>query len=149
LTDDLPWGEKKEITLASAPLRDLFLSAAASAVYSLQEKEEKGLGCQTIVGLLLIAIYMSSHQQLHTILLTVKDDQTLLERIKTDLPGVCWETSTKLFTKFWGGSKGRFVPSGFDFKMTFADNMSRFELVVAELKELLKLVNSCVNGLLA
>jgi hypothetical protein len=72
LTDDLSWGEEKEIILASAPSRDFFLSAAASAVYSLQEKEEKGLDCDTIFGLLLIAIYMSSYQQLYTILLTIQ-----------------------------------------------------------------------------
>jgi hypothetical protein len=72
LTDDLSWGEEKEIILASAPSRDFFLSAAASAVYSLQEKEEKGLDCNTIFGLLLIAIYMSSYQQLYTILLTIQ-----------------------------------------------------------------------------
>jgi hypothetical protein len=69
LTNNLPQGKEKKITLASARLRDLFMSAAAPTVCSLQEKEEKSLGCCTIVGLLLIAIHMSSHQQPHMILL--------------------------------------------------------------------------------
>jgi hypothetical protein len=146
LTDDLSWGEEKQITLASAPSRDFFLSAAASAVYSLQEKEEFCLDCGTIVGLLLIAIYMSSHRQLHIILLTVRDDAKLLERIKTDLPGVYCETSEKLFPKFWGGGEQRFCTSAFDFHHCFVEDHPRFKRAVAELKELLKLVNSSLDS---
>ncbi len=146
LTDDLPWGEEKQITLASAPSRDFFLSAAASAVYSLQEKEEFCLDCGTIVGLLLISIYMSSCRQLHIILLTIRDDAKLLERIKTDLPGVYCDASKRLFPKFWGGGDQRFCTSAFEFHDIFVEDYPRFERAVAELKELLKLVNSSLDS---
>ena len=149
LSDDLPWVTKDDvegdsvsyILVASAPSRDMFLSTAASAVYNMRQLDE-GPGCHTTVGLLLICLYMSSYQQLHTILRTIKDDPCLLERIETDLPRVYWDTSEQLSPKFWGGAHARFVPSGFDFKLQFVDNNAKFEVAVSELKELLKLVNT-------
>jgi hypothetical protein len=149
LSDDLPWVTKDDvegdsvscILVASAPSRDLFLSTAASAVCNMRQLDE-GPGCHTTVGLLLICLHMSSYQQLHTILRTIKDDPCLLERIETDLPRVHWDASEQLFPKFWGGAHARFVPSGFDFKLQFVENNTKFEAAVSELKELLKLVNA-------
>jgi hypothetical protein len=140
LTDSLSWGDEKKIVMASAPSRDFFLSTAASAICNL--RQAGGLGCHTTVGLLLIALYMSSYEQLHTIMLTIEKDPTLLERIKTDQPGAYWVTSVDIFEKFWGGSPARFSPSGFDFKATFVEDKPRFEDAVVQLKELLKLVNT-------
>jgi hypothetical protein len=140
LSDSLTWGDENRIVVASAPSRDFFLSAAASAICNL--RQAGGLGCHTLVGLLLIAIYMSSYEQLHTIMRTIKEDPKRLERIKTDLPGAYWDASVGIFEKFWGGAPARFAPSGFDFKETFVDNKPKFELAVVQLKELLKLVNT-------
>jgi hypothetical protein len=86
---------------------------------------------------------MILHEQLHTVMLTIKEDPTLLERIKTDQPGACWDTSVDLFKKFWGGAPARFAPSGFDFKETFFDDKPKLEQeAVVQLKELLKLVGA-------
>jgi hypothetical protein len=152
LTEELSWGKEdvgeghhlRCITAASAPSRDLFLSAAASAVYNLRQKKD-GPSCHTMVGLLLVCMYMSSYQQFYTIMLSIKGDPMLLDRINTDLPSVYWDTSEKLFPKFWGGAKARFVPSGFDFKLLFVDDKTKFEVAVGELKELLKLVNTTLD----
>ena len=44
---------------------------------------------------------------------------------------------------FWGGKLPRFSPSALKFNEVFVDNPFNFDLGVVELKELLKLVNSC------
>jgi hypothetical protein len=96
-----------------------------------------------LVGLLMIAIYMSSYQQLYAIVETVKGDPGLLIRIGSDLPRTYWEVSEQLFPgKFWGGRHARFSPSSLNFKKVFVDDTTKFEVVVGELKEHLKLVNS-------
>jgi hypothetical protein len=154
LNDDLPWETEtnghfrplRYIRAASAPSRDLFLSLAASAVYNLQEVQEEGLGCHTTIGLLLIAMYMSTYQQLYAIGAVIQGDEVYLKRIQTDLPGAYWEISDKLYPgRFWGGKQPRFSPSGMDFKKTFVENKTNFEVAVGELKELLKLVNTTVD----
>ena len=43
---------------------------------------------------------------------------------------------------FCGGAKAHFLPSGFDFKLLFVGNKTKYEVVVGELKELLKLGNT-------
>jgi hypothetical protein len=50
--------------------------------------------------------------------------------------------------EIWGGSQTCFLPFSFDFKKTFVDDKPRFELAVAELKQLLKLVNSSSESVL-
>ena len=151
LNDDLPWvGEMDEqgtilkyMKAASAPSRDYFLSAATSAIYNLQLKEV-GLSCHSMVGLLLIAMYMNRYQHFHAIVGTITKDSCLFKKMQTDLPGTYLETSDILFpNNFWGGKHPRFSPSGFNFKEVFVENQFNFELAVRELKELLKLVNTC------
>ncbi len=119
LNDDLPWESESQghfrplryIRAASAPSRDLFLSLAVSAVYNLQVQEE-GLGCHTTIGLLLIAMYMSTYQQLYAIGAVIKGDEGYFKRMQTDLPGAYWEISDKLYPgRFWGGKHPRFSPS--------------------------------------
>jgi hypothetical protein len=152
LTEDLPWEKEdggdnnglRSIRTASAPSRDLFLSAAVSAVCNLRQQVE-GRFCHTTVGLLLVCLYMSSYKQLHQVMLTMKDDPELSNRIATDLPGAYWDTSENLYPRFWGGANARFVPSGFDFKELFVDNKTNFEVAVGGLKELLKLVNTSLD----
>jgi hypothetical protein len=153
LTDDLPWVTETRghfrtlvyIRAATAPSRDLFLSLAASAISNLGVEEE-GLDCNTTVGMLLIALYMCTYQQLYAITAVMKGDEGYLKRMKTDLPGTFWEISDKLYPgSFWGGKQPRFSPSGFDFKKTFVENKTSFEVAVGELKELLKLVNTTVD----
>jgi hypothetical protein len=73
LDDNLPWeeliiGEEVICTfikVASSPTRDTFLSLAASAVNNLQLQEEDR-GCHATVGILLIAMYMSTYQHFYT-----------------------------------------------------------------------------------
>jgi hypothetical protein len=154
LMNDLPWvtSEMDEqvtpvryIKAASAPSRDFFLSTASSAIYNLQLRDVV-LSCDSLVGLLLIAIYMSSFQQFYAILVEITNDQKLLERINTDLPGTYWEISEKLFPgKFWGGMAPRFSSSSLNFKEVFVDNQFNFPVAVRELKELLKLVNTSLD----
>ena len=94
LIDDLVWenaidAQGKEWRLfraAPAPTRDYFLSAASSVIYNLREVVVD-LRCDTMVGLILIAMYMCSFQQLYAILSTIKGDPELIKRIQTDLPG--------------------------------------------------------------
>ena len=112
------------ISVASAPTHDFFLSAAVSPVCNMR-LQKSAPGCHTMVGLLLVSACMSSCQQLHAILVTVKEDPRLMEKIKADLPGACWETSEKLYPKFWGGANARFVPSAFDFKLLFVKNKTK------------------------
>jgi hypothetical protein len=52
----------------------------ASAIYNLQ-LQEADLGCHTADGMLLIAMYMSSYQQLYAIRAAIKEDEVLLKRI--------------------------------------------------------------------
>jgi hypothetical protein len=153
LNDDLPWETEtnghfrplRYIKAASAPSRDLFLSLAASAVSNLRLQEE-GIGLHTTIGMLLIALYLNTYQQLYAIVDVIKGDEGFLKRIKTNLPGVYWEVSEKLYPgRFWGGKEPRFSPSGMDFKKTFVENKTNFEVAVGELKELLKLVNTTVD----
>ena len=74
------------------------------------------------------------------------NDQKLIERINTDLPGTYWEISEKLFPgKFWGGMAPRFSSSSLNFKEVFVDNQFNFPVAVRELKELLKLVNTSLD----
>jgi hypothetical protein len=135
----------KYIQAASAPSRDFFLSTACSAVYNLR-LQESGLSCHSMVGLLLIAMYMNSYQHLYAIVVTIMEDRNLIARIETDLPRTFMETSEMIYPdNFWGGKLPRFVPSGFDFKEIFVDNQLNFDLAVVELKELLKLVNTNVD----
>jgi hypothetical protein len=99
-----------------------------------------------LVGLIMIAMYMCSYQQLHAILVTIKGDPELVRRIQTDLPGTYWEISERLFPGlFFGGKHPRFSPSGIEFKQVFVENPTKFERAVKELKELLKLVNTTDN----
>ena len=153
LKDDLPWIEEADdrgnlmryISAATAPSRDLFLSTATSAVYNLRQQDED-LGCTITVGFLFIALYMSSYQHFNAILAAIKEDEGLLEMIRSDLPGTYWEVSERLFpSKFWSGKNPRFSPSGIDFKKLFVENKTNFEVAVGEMKELLKLVNTTID----
>jgi hypothetical protein len=153
LKPDLPWkGEMDEechilkyIQAASAPSRDFFLSAASSAICKLRE-QETGLSVQDTVGLLLIAIYMSSYHQFHAVVDYVMNDADLRARIHNDVAGIYFNASEKLFPgKFWGGRLPRFTSSSLNFKKVFVENQFNFGLAVVELKELLKLVNTCAD----
>jgi hypothetical protein len=91
-------------------------------------------------------MYMSTYQQLYAIVLAIKGNSVFFKRIQTNLPGVYWEISEKLFPgNFWGGKSPRFSPSGIDFKKIFVTNPTNFEAAVGELKELLKLVNTTTD----
>jgi hypothetical protein len=100
LKDDLPWVDKidgqgnhiRYIRMASAPSRDFFLSAAASVIYNLRLKEVD-IGCDTMVGMILIAMYMCWYQHLHAIGVAIKGDPGLVKRIQSDLPGTYYEIS--------------------------------------------------------
>ena len=106
----------KYIKAASAPSQDYFLSATSSAIYNLQ-LQEVGLSCHLVVGLLLIAIYMSSFQQFYAIVVKITNDPKLVEWINTDLPGSYWEISEKLFPGiFWGGNIPLFQSFCFEFQ---------------------------------
>jgi hypothetical protein len=95
---------------------------------------------------LFIALYMSSYQHFNAILAAIKEDEGLLEMIRSDLPGTYWEVSERLFpSKFWSGKNPRFSPSGIDFKKLFVENKTNFEVAVGEMKELLKLVNTTID----
>jgi hypothetical protein len=153
LKDDLPWVKETDgqgnkfcyIRAASAPSRDLFLSSAASAIYNLGLQEEDS-GCHCMVGLLLIALYLSTYHQLYSIIGTIKHNPGLLERIRFDLPCLYAEISEQRFPgHFWSGKHPRFSPSGFDFQKVFVENKTNFEVAVGELKELLKLVNTTLD----
>jgi hypothetical protein len=94
LKDNLPWETevkghfrplRRYIRAASAPSSDLFLSLASSAVYNMRLQEE-GLGCHTIIRMLLIAMYMSTFQQLYAIVAVITGDAVYLTMIQTDLP---------------------------------------------------------------
>ena len=85
LMNDLPWvtSEMDEqvtpvryIKAASAPSRDLFLSTASSAIYNVRLQDVL-LSCDSLVGLLLIAIYMSSFQQFYAIVVQITNDPKL------------------------------------------------------------------------
>jgi hypothetical protein len=153
LKDELPWVTEmdEEVTIikyiltATAPTRDYFLSAAASAIYNLRLREV-GLSCHSVVGLLLIAIYMSSFHQFYDVVVRITNDPALVERIKTDVAGTYYEVSELLFPgKFWGGKSPRFSSSSLDFKEKYIDNQFNFPMAVRELKELLKLVNTSLD----
>jgi len=155
LNDDLPWvdeydGERNNnryIRMAAAPSHDFFLSAAASAIYNLRLKEVD-TGCDTMVGMILIAMYMCSYQHLHAILVAIKGDPGLVKRIQSDLPGTYYEISERLFPgNFWGGKHPRFTPSGFDFKKVFVEDKINFQVAVGELKELLQFTNTTLEQL--
>jgi hypothetical protein len=98
LKDDLLWVDEIDgqgnnnrcIRMASAP------SHAASAICNLGLKEVD-IGCDTMVGMILIAMHMCSHQHLHAIGVAIKGDPGLVKRIQADLPGTCYETSERLF----------------------------------------------------
>jgi hypothetical protein len=150
LKDDLPWvdetdGEGNHMRckrMASAPSRDYFLSTAVSAVCNLRLKQVD-IGCDTMVGMVLIAMCMCSHQHLHAIGVAIKGDPGPVKRIQSDLPGTFYEISERLFPgKFWGGKHPGFSPSGFDFKKVFVENKIDFQIAVGELKELLKFTNT-------
>jgi hypothetical protein len=153
LSEDLPWETDTDgqgfvlrcCRAASAPSRDFFLSTAASAVCNLRLKGE-GIGCHTMVGMLLIAMHMGTYQHLCAIGLTIKGQPGLFERMRTDLPGTHWEISEPLHPgKFWAGKHHRFSPSGLDFHQVFVKNKTNFNGAVGELKELLKLVNATLH----
>jgi hypothetical protein len=137
LMEALPWETRHlgrgnhwhHVSVASAPVPDFFLSATVSPVCNMR-LQKNAPSCHTMVGPLLVSMCVSSCQQLHTILVTVKDDTRLIEKIKTDLSGACWETSEKRYPKFWGGANARFVPSASDFKLIFIENKTKFEVAV-------------------
>jgi hypothetical protein len=137
LKDELPWvheidgqgNNNRLIRMASAPSRDFLLSAAASAICNLRLKEVD-IGCDTMVGMILIAMCMCSCQHLHAIGVAIKGDPGLVKRIKSDLPGTHYEMSEeRLFPgKFWGGKHPCFSPSGFDFERFSSRTRSTFRL---------------------
>jgi hypothetical protein len=89
LKDNLPWVDKIDgqgnnnrcIRMASAPSRNFFLSAAASAICNLRLKEVD-IGYDIMVGMFLIAMHMCSHQHLHAIGVAIKGDPGLVKRIQ-------------------------------------------------------------------
>jgi hypothetical protein len=135
----------KYIQAASAPSRDFFLSAASSAICKLRQ-QETGLNCQDTVGLLLIAIYMSSYHQFYAVVDSISNDADIRGSIHNDVAGTYFKVSENLFPgKFWGGKLPRFSSSALNFKEVFVENQFNFGLAVVELKELLKLVNTCAD----